>query len=151
MTTATHLMIGCCLLAACAVFVALCGTRGVSARGVISFLSALGLLGICTEISIWSAFIAAGGPDGRFLARDTMLFSAVGAVLGLALAWTALRLLSVPSVLAFVFLLPVCTTVMAELIGHWPTVLAAFTFGPIVCLALVIGAWIRVQLSRPQV
>lgn len=151
MSTATHLMIGCCLLVACAVFVALCRTRGVSARGVISFLSALGLLGICTEISIWSAFIAAGGPDGRFLARDTMLFSSVGTVLGLALALAAVRLLSLPSLVAFVFLLPVGTAVIAELIGHWPTVLAAFTFGPIVCLALVIGVWIRVQLSRPEV
>jgi len=135
------------LIAAGVVSLAQSRAGALSLKAMAVSIAGLSILELGTIVCIWAGFVLAGGPDGRFLSRDALLFGGIGTVLALLAVLFSLRLLSMPGAWAVLFLAPAVITVSARAARAWPVALAAFSAGPVLCLFIIVGLWVRHELG----
>lgn len=117
-----------------------------SLRGIA--ISVLGLISLTLGgfIDLWGTFLLAGGPDGQFLSKNTLLVGGACTLLALLIIFLALRLLSMPGAWAALFLLPPMIAIGGQAARVWPITLAAFSAGPALCLITIVTLWMRREL-----
>ncbi len=110
-------------------------------KSLFSFLG-LSFLELSALTSFLSAFVILGGPDGRFLEKETLITGGVIIVISVLISFFALRLLSLPRAWAAIFIAPVVGVVVAQTSGVWVLTNAALTIGPVLCLIIVVAMWV---------
>ena len=119
----------------------------VTPSEVMTAAAALALLVLGTVVCGWACFALAGGPDGRFLARESLGYGLALLAIASIIVLAALHLLTLSANWTAIFLIPAGLAVIGAAIGYWPLALAAFTGGPLICLVATVTIWVRTQLA----
>ena len=113
--------------------------RGIfSLKGIVTVIGGLSVLELGAYVCMWGSFILAGGPDGLFLSPNTLGIGGIFIAVSILAVIFSLRLLSMPALLAALFLSPPLVTIGAQAASAWPITEAAFTAGPVFCLFIVV-------------
>jgi hypothetical protein len=124
---------------------------GAPERNATAYAVGLVFLGASTFVCMMASFVIAGGPDGRFLKPDTLMYGSAAAVVCFLLALVAVRLLWLRWRIATCFLLPVLATLLACVSAfyvHTPFLVVVGAFGgtPLLCmLGILLLSYLEVR------
>lgn len=121
--------------------------RGIPSSNGIGFsIAGLTALEIGTILCWCSIFVLGGGPDGRFMSSSAFLNGGLCLVVTFLAVVFSLRLLSLPLVLASLFMVPAICVFAGQSAKIWVVTMAGFSLPP-VCLVVIVFFWIRRELG----